>query len=286
MYVRQQAITALVYVATAVCAVAVQQDSKDWMRGYVGCLLLMLLSSIRSEKVTPHMLGAHFLATLPPIVAVVLMLAIGARDEVREVAVSVGLLTCSAITNRVLWVMFGATGEMPRISENRAENDHAAYDGITRIYVIFMFFNTWFMRALTCVFVTTTWYALARMPKGTGAQRGRSSVGPLLLALGTVLAHAFDASPFTAYLLATAIGQYLFFLLSSKWLGFESAEVSLLQPVDNVDEENPIDDCAVCCDAPTDPVRTVCGHTFCRACITTWLSDYGHDTCPVCREAM
>lgn len=42
--------------------------------------------------------------------------------------------------------------------------------------------------------------------------------------------------------------------------------------------------CAICLDRHTDPVRTPCGHFYCRECITTWLSN--HSTCPEDRRRL
>ena len=40
--------------------------------------------------------------------------------------------------------------------------------------------------------------------------------------------------------------------------------------------------CAICTDVFCDPVTTRCGHTYCRACITEWLSTTRQ--CPECRD--
>ena len=41
--------------------------------------------------------------------------------------------------------------------------------------------------------------------------------------------------------------------------------------------------CAICTDVLQDPVQTECEHTFCKACIDTWLEG-GRSTCPVDRK--
>ena len=47
-------------------------------------------------------------------------------------------------------------------------------------------------------------------------------------------------------------------------------------------------ECAVCLEALTDAgarILTVCGHTFCEACITRIAKDAGmHSRCPLCRQ--
>lgn len=44
-------------------------------------------------------------------------------------------------------------------------------------------------------------------------------------------------------------------------------------------------ECAVCMEAPTQPVVTRCGHLYCWACMFKWLQ-LGHRTCPVCKSAV
>jgi len=40
--------------------------------------------------------------------------------------------------------------------------------------------------------------------------------------------------------------------------------------------------CSICSDVFLDPTRLLCGHIFCRKCITHWLHD--KKSCPVCRK--
>ena len=42
-------------------------------------------------------------------------------------------------------------------------------------------------------------------------------------------------------------------------------------------------ECPICMDSPTQPVALVCGHSFCHACISTWLRHTSRK-CPICRE--
>ncbi|OHT09927.1 hypothetical protein TRFO_21011 [Tritrichomonas foetus] len=48
----------------------------------------------------------------------------------------------------------------------------------------------------------------------------------------------------------------------------------------SVPPEEVTDDCCVCLDAPTEPVRLACGHIFCYRCVFRWLTF--HNTCPLC----
>ena len=41
------------------------------------------------------------------------------------------------------------------------------------------------------------------------------------------------------------------------------------------------DDCIICRDVCTSPVRLACGHHFCKECILTWLNR-DHNFCPLC----
>ena len=43
--------------------------------------------------------------------------------------------------------------------------------------------------------------------------------------------------------------------------------------------------CSVCREVFENPVRTTCGHVFCRQCVSEWLS-FGNDNCPECRKAL
>ncbi|ETV98723.1 hypothetical protein H310_08802 [Aphanomyces invadans] len=40
--------------------------------------------------------------------------------------------------------------------------------------------------------------------------------------------------------------------------------------------------CPICYDACYDPVRTRCGHAYCRPCLVQWTAE-GHTSCPTCR---
>lgn len=42
--------------------------------------------------------------------------------------------------------------------------------------------------------------------------------------------------------------------------------------------------CSICLDPITNPKSTACLHTFCSACLTTWLAE--HASCPYCRSAV
>lgn len=43
--------------------------------------------------------------------------------------------------------------------------------------------------------------------------------------------------------------------------------------------------CSVCREVFENPVRTPCGHVFCRQCVSEWLS-FGNDNCPECRKVL
>lgn len=43
--------------------------------------------------------------------------------------------------------------------------------------------------------------------------------------------------------------------------------------------------CSICSDPFTDPVITLCHHSYCRSCLTKWL-DNDKSTCPTCRQSI
>lgn len=45
------------------------------------------------------------------------------------------------------------------------------------------------------------------------------------------------------------------------------------------------DDCIICRDQPTSPVRTPCGHIFCKDCFMDWI-DRDHQRCPYCTRKL
>lgn len=52
-------------------------------------------------------------------------------------------------------------------------------------------------------------------------------------------------------------------------------------------ENNVKEDCPTCWDEIHAPVRLLCGHRFCKACILPWLSGTSAaDTCPVCKRVL
>lgn len=42
--------------------------------------------------------------------------------------------------------------------------------------------------------------------------------------------------------------------------------------------------CPVCCDIFKDPVLLLCGHSFCKDCLSEWWRQSGSQTCPICKE--
>lgn len=44
--------------------------------------------------------------------------------------------------------------------------------------------------------------------------------------------------------------------------------------------------CAICFEEFVQPCRTICGHTFCQECITTWLRTASRETCPFDRKPL
>jgi len=42
--------------------------------------------------------------------------------------------------------------------------------------------------------------------------------------------------------------------------------------------------CSICAGVMLDSVVTLCGHSFCHACLSTWLTKPDTDSCPVCRS--
>jgi hypothetical protein len=55
-----------------------------------------------------------------------------------------------------------------------------------------------------------------------------------------------------------------------------------LEPVEHEEHE----DCWICKEPMTSPVRTPCKHDFCKHCITEWPAQPEGDTCPVCRRSL
>jgi len=55
-----------------------------------------------------------------------------------------------------------------------------------------------------------------------------------------------------------------------------------LEPVEHEEHE----DCSICKEPMTSPVRTPCKHEFCKHCITKWLTQTQVDSCPTCRRCL
>jgi hypothetical protein len=45
------------------------------------------------------------------------------------------------------------------------------------------------------------------------------------------------------------------------------------------------DDCIICRNQPTTPVKTPCGHIFCKDCFMAWINR-GQQTCPLCTRTL
>lgn len=86
----------------------------------------------------------------------------------------------------------------------------------------------------------------------------------------------------------------VFFLVWRRQPAPVAARNALISSILNSAEAAPDFRCAIClADDAADteeepapvPVRLVCGHYFCRECITAWLADR-HNTCPLCRRKL
>uniref|UniRef100_A0A3B5JYT9 RING-type domain-containing protein n=1 Tax=Takifugu rubripes TaxID=31033 RepID=A0A3B5JYT9_TAKRU len=44
--------------------------------------------------------------------------------------------------------------------------------------------------------------------------------------------------------------------------------------------------CPICLLTYTEPITTPCGHNYCKACITEYLSYTDEPVCPLCKEAL
>mgnify|MGYP003297681957 CR=1 FL=1 len=50
---------------------------------------------------------------------------------------------------------------------------------------------------------------------------------------------------------------------------------------ENIEQEY---ECLICMDLLIEPITTLCGHTFCRFCLTEYLKN--NKNCPLCRKAI
>jgi len=55
---------------------------------------------------------------------------------------------------------------------------------------------------------------------------------------------------------------------------------------DYLNDPDPLLNCNICDEAFIDPVLTPCSHTFCRACVTRWISEKPTGGCPKCRKRL
>jgi len=53
-----------------------------------------------------------------------------------------------------------------------------------------------------------------------------------------------------------------------------------------LNDPDPLLTCGICDEVFTDPVLTPCSHTFCRACVTRWVSEKPTGGCPKCRKQL
>lgn len=102
---------------------------------------------------------------------------------------------------------------------------------------------------------------------------------------GLLLAHDQNPTPQT---------HPAFFIVWRRGPATVAARNALIASILNSAEAAPDFRCAICLadgaeDAEEEPspvvVRLVCGHYFCRECITAWLADR-HNTCPLCRRKL
>lgn len=76
--------------------------------------------------------------------------------------------------------------------------------------------------------------------------------------------------------------EYAFNSLISEYLGNVDVGIENINDVVQGCNDDADDICPVCRDtiSPESHVKTLCKHSFCRGCITTWLSS--HISCPIC----